>query len=284
MGASPIAAFAPAEVWSFAGVQLNQPYWNIATFGGARYNLPTVRGQNYTVPYRAGQLNRQKMPDQRTLTLTMWVDGTKSTDGSVVGDPRLFFNDKWAALHALLWNENAGGSVQGQLQRNWYLTQNGTPGLVTATAMAEIAGSMDPTMNGRLSAVASIDFLLSDPYFYGATRTQGIGTGGGTITTFGEGLVGSGFPSNVNSFTVTCSAPCTVVNTTLGISFTLTAGPAYPVTVDVLKDTVTDNAGVNQIAALSHAGSRFWMALGTGANAITNTAGTATFSWNDCYT
>jgi hypothetical protein len=53
--------------------------------------------------------------------------------------------------------------------------------------------------------------------------------------------------------------------------------------VDVLNQTVIDNSGNNVIGTLSHAGSRLWMALGPGANAITVSAGTATFRFNDCY-
>ena len=256
---------------------------NIASFGGARYGLPTLRGQNYAVPYRAGQLNRQKYPDQRTETITMWVDGTKSSDGSVVGDPRLAFNNHWQQLRQLLWTRNAGGSTQGQLQRNWHLTQNGVNGLVTATAMAEIAGSMDPTMNSRTACVASIDFLLSDPYFYGNQRTQAVTTSG-TITAYGEGVVGEGFPSAASGFTVSITAACTVHNTTAGVSFTCGGtGVTFPVTVDVLNDTAMDNAGVNQVGNITHSGGRAWMSLVNGANAITVSAGTATFTWNDCY-
>lgn len=256
---------------------------NIATFGGARFGLPTLRGQNYAVPYRSGQLNRQKYPDQRTLTLTMWVDGTKSPTGGVVGDPRLAFNNFWQQLRALFWTRDENGSLQGQLQRNWYLTQNSVNGLVTATAMAEIAGSMDPTMNGRLHTVASIDFLLADPYFMGAAEVHAVTTSG-TITNLGEGVVGEGFPSPVSSFTVVISAATTVANTTAGVSFTFSGSASFPVTIDVLKDTAVDNAGVNRISQVTHAGSRMWMALLSGANAITTTGGaTATFHFSPPY-
>lgn len=283
MPADPTSAFAPAEVWYWNSLALSQPYWNITSFGGARYNLPTLRGQNYQVPYRAGQLNRQKYPDQRTETLTMWVDGTKSSDGTVVGDPRLNFNNKWQQLRQALWTRNATGSVQGQLKRQWFITQNGTSALVAATAMAEVAGSMDPTMNGRLAAVASLDFLLSDPYFYGSLQTNAITSAGGTITNYGEGVAGEGFFSAVNQFTVTLSAPCTVANTTAGVSFTYTGSAAFPLVVDVLNDTAIDNDGVNQVGGITHAGAREWMCLLSGSNTITVSAGTATFNWNPPY-
>jgi hypothetical protein len=172
--------------------------------------------------------------------------------------------------------------VQGQLQRNWYLTAGG-PGLVTSTAMAEIAGSMDLSMNGRLGAAFTVDLLLSDPHFYGALQTvacTGLST---TVTGLGEGVVGEGFPSPVATFSVQCSAPCTVTNATAGISFTLASGPSYPVTVDVLNGLITDNGGASVPAKFSHSGGRLWMTVLPGANTIQVSAGTATFNFNDAY-
>jgi hypothetical protein len=282
----PVALFTPAELWYYNGTALNQPYWNITTFGGSRYGLPTLRGQNYEVPYRAGQVWRAKYPDQRTITLTMWTDSQMSANQSYpAGDPRRAFNDNWQQLRQLFWYRGASGSAQGQLQRNWFITQSGSPTLVTTTAMAEIAGSMDPTMNGRTSAAFSVDLLLADPHFYGAQRTQALTSAGGTITALGEGVVGEGYYSAVNSFTLKLSAAATVANTTAGTSVTHngTGVASWPVTLDILRYTATDNVGNNCIAGVSHSGSRLWTALLPGANTITVSAGTATFTWNDCY-
>jgi hypothetical protein len=271
------------EAWLWNGFSLNQPFWNISSFGGGRNSVPTLRGADVQVPYRAGQSWRPKYPDERTIALTMWLDGSGSANNPwPAADPRLAFNDNWQALRAQFFTRSATGHVQGQLQRNYYRTQ-GTPKLVTSTAMAELAGSMDLTMNGRFGAAFTVDLLLSDPYFYGALQTQAITTAGGTITNLGEGVAGEGFPSAVHAFTVTCTAPTTVTNTTAGVSFTIASGPSFPVTVDQLNGTVIDNAGVNQISKFSHLGSRLWMCLLSGANVIANTAGTATFAYNPPY-
>jgi hypothetical protein len=280
--APPIAAYLPAETWYWNGLALSQPYWNITTYGGSRSGIPTLRGSNIEVPYRAGQAQRAKYPDSRTISLTMWLDGSGSAAGWPSTDARLAFNDNWMALRRAFFTRSAGGSVQGQLQRNWWFTQSGTPQLVQATAMAEIAGSMDLSMNGRTGAAFTTDLLLADPYFYGTQQVQAVTTSG-TITNLGEGVVGEGFPSPVAVFTVRCSAACTVTNTTAGVSFTLASGPSYPVTVDLLNGTVTDNAGVNQVSRLTHSGSRLWMCLLAGSNAITVSSGTATFTWCPAY-
>jgi hypothetical protein len=279
---TPVAAYLPAETWYWNGLALSQPYWNLTTFGGSRSGIPVLRGQNIEVPYRAGQGWRAKFPDSRTLSLTMWMDGSGSSAGWPSADAHLAFNNNWQQLRAAFLTRSASGSVQGQLQRNWWLTQGGTNQMVTSTAMAEIAGSMDLTMNGRTGAAFTVDLLLADPYFYGAQRVQAI-TASGSISSLGEGVVGEGFPSSVAVFTVRCSAPCTVTNVAAATSFTLASGGSYPVTVDLLNGTVTDNAGVNQVARLTHSGSRLWMALLPGSNNVTVSAGTATFTWSDVY-
>jgi hypothetical protein len=280
----PVAPYGTnQELWYWNGLQLNQPYWNITTFGGSRSGIPTYRGSDYAVPYRAGQAFRPKMPDERTISLTMWTDGSGSAAGWPATDARLAFNNNWQTLRQAFYTRSGlGGSVQGQLQRNWYLTQQGSPQLVTSTAMAEIAGSMDLTMSGRTGAAFTVDLLLNDPYFYGAQRTQSI-SGSGSITALGEGIVGEGWSSAVSTFTVSVSAACTVTNTTAGVSFTIAGAGSYPITADVLNYTVTDSSGNNKSAALTHAGGRMWMALVPGTNNITVSSGTATFTWTDCY-
>jgi hypothetical protein len=281
--AAPVAAYSPYEFWYWNGVPLQTSYYNVTTFGGSRFGVPTLRGQNYQVPYRAGQLQRAKYPDQRTVTLTMWTDGQMSAYPA--GDARRAYNDNFQQLRQMFFTRGGGGSAQGQLQRNWWLTVGGSPTMVTSTAMAEIAGSMDPTMNGRVSSAFSVDLLLADPYFYGAQRTVAVGTSGTTITANGEGVVGEGFASAVNGFTLSLTAAATVTNSTVGCSVTHNgAGVAsWPVTLDILRYTATDAVGNNCVAGLSHSGSPMWMCLLNGANVIAVSAGTVTFRWMDAY-
>jgi hypothetical protein len=282
MVAAPVGAYSPNEIWFWNGMPLSTSYYNVATFGGSRFGIPTNRGQDYEVPYRAGQLWRAKYPDERTVTLTMWTDSQMSANQSYpAADPRRAFNDNWQALRAAFFTRGATGSVQGQLQRNWFLTQGGSPAMVTSTAMAEIAGSMDPTMNGRTSAAFSVDLLLSDPYFYGSLVSQAVGTSGGTVTNPAEGVAGEGFASAVNTFTVTVSQAATVTNNTAGVAFAHSGAgvQSWPVTIDVLRYTALDNVGNNVVGGLSHVGSRMWMCLLPGANSISVSNGTALFQF-----
>lgn len=274
------------EAWYWNGLPLQSAYgaWNLASMGGSRFGVPVFRGQNYAAPYRAGQGQRPKMPDSRTVTLAFWVDGQgqHSTGTYPAPDTRLAWNNNLQQLRQAFFGMNGLGSVQGQLQRNWYLTQSGSNKLVTATAMAELAGSMDLSMNGRTSAGFSADFLLADPFFYGAQVTKACSGASTTVTGLGEGVAGLGYPSAVAGFTVTLSAAATVTNTTAGVAFTVSGG-SYPVTVDVLNGTATDNGGANVIGNLTHSGARAWMVVLPGSNVISVSAGTATFTFNDCY-
>lgn len=289
MPAPDVSGYSPAETWYWTQVggsqlALSQPYWNIATIGGSRFAVPTFRGQNYETPYRSGQSWRAKYPDSRTVTLNMWTDGLASAGQAYPSsDARLAFNDNLQQLRAAFFSMGANGSQQGQLQRNWYLTVSGVPTLVASTAMAELAGSMDLTPNGRTNAAFSVDFLLSDPAFYGAVQSVACTGASTSITGLGEMVVGLGYPSAVASFSVQLSAAATVTNTTAGCSLTFAGAASYPVTVDVLNGTVTDNAGANWISGLTHSGARAWMAILPGSNTIDVSAGTATFHWTDAY-
>jgi hypothetical protein len=267
-------------------VPLQSQYWNIGTWGGSRFAFPTLRGQDIEQPYRAGLQWRAKYPNSRTITLGMWTAGINQVTGVPDRvDQRLAFNNNLQQLRALVWQRNAQGSVQGQLVRRWYLTQQGLNQVVTGWAMAEIAGTMEPTMMGRTSASFAVDLLLSDPYFYGVPQEQSIGTAGGSIFSPGEGVAGEGYPSVVSSFTILLTqGPVTVTNETAGVAFTYAGAIANPpVTIDVLNSTATDAAGNNVIAQVSHTGARMWMALVTGSNVISVSNGVATFSWMTPY-
>lgn len=260
---------------------LNTAYWNVTTFGGTRMALPTMRGQDIEVPYRAGQSWRPKYPNSRTITLLMWTAGIDQSTGQPAADQLLAFNNNLQQLRSMFFVRRASGSAQGQLTRNWYL---GSGAMVTATAMAEVAGSMEPTMTGRFRADFPVDLLLSDPYFYGAQVTAAITTSG-TVTNAGDAEAGEGYSSAVSNYTIALSAAATVTNTTNSTSVTYTAqgGETFPVTLDILNETATDNGGASVSAGVTHAGSRIWLPLDPGANSITVSAGTATVKFTPGY-
>lgn len=276
------------EVWSWNGTSLNQPMWDTVTIGGSRLGLPTLRGQDVEIAYRSGKQWRSKFPDSRTITFVMWAAGVDSTTGNPAADQRLSWNNNFQTLRSIFWTRGALGSIQGTLTRLWYLTQGGTTGLVSASALGEVAGTMEPSMTGRTRADFSVDILLSDPYFYGAqvTKTLPINVAQ-TVNNFGEGTCGEGQPSALNVFTLQLNGPLTVptvTNSTAGVSVTYfaTVPSGVSVTLDLISFLATDTLGNNQVANVAHAGARAWFVLlGSGDGSPVNTCTLTTINGSD---
>jgi hypothetical protein len=270
------------EYWSWNGVSLNQPWWNIASFGGSRQDLPLLRGQNYPVAYRAGQIWRAKQPDQRVITLSMWAAGIDQTSGGPAADQRLAFNNNFQQLRSMFWVQGVQGSALGFLTRRWWVTQSGSTSLVVANALAEVAGTLEPTMSGRTMANLSVDLLLPDPYFYGNQQINGVAANGsGTITNpgdaangFGQAAGQGGVPFFMNLFGP-LTAPIVITNQTAGVSctvgYTIAAGKSL--VLDILSYTAYDQNGTSQLGNVTHAGARPWMILLPGINVISVATG-----------
>ena len=60
--------------WAVDGVPLNTYAYNIATLTGRTGTIP-MRGEDSEQPFRPGRAFRPKVPDSRTLPLSMWVLG-----------------------------------------------------------------------------------------------------------------------------------------------------------------------------------------------------------------
>jgi hypothetical protein len=269
------------EYWTWNGTSLNQAWWNIATIGGSRYSLPVLRGSNYTVPFQTGQVQRPKFADSRVITLLMWVAGVNQTTGNP--DPSnqiLAWNNNYQQLRAMFWQMAANGSQQGELVRQWDITQNGSTAIVSATANAEIASTMEPTMTGRTRADMSIDFLLADPYFYGNEQSQTLTRNNPTnVTNLGEGVAGEASEGFLTvTFNGTLTNP-TLTNSTAGVSVTysgsIASGSSNAVSLDCVNFLASSTNAGNVIGNVQHAGARRWMVLLSGTNSLelTSTGG-----------
>jgi hypothetical protein len=295
------AAATTDEFWTFtppggSATTLNFPYWNVATLGGSRLALPPKRGDDVQVAYRTGRRFKPKLPDSRVLTLVMWAAGIDQNTGVPAADQRLAFNDNLRTLRSLFWTTGSAGSVQGTLTRRWYITQSGSPGIVAASALAEVASTMDPAMTGRFRADFSVDFLLADPYFYGSQQTQTLAYNtAAAVSNLGDEYLGLAFGQ---PFTLKLNGPLTnpvVTNTTLGVSVSLyyTIASGHYVTLDVLNYTAYDDTGISRAGLVAHAGARPWMVIAPSAVAgsnslkLTSTSGTDTgtclLTWSPAY-
>lgn len=294
------------EYWDWNGVTLNSPYWNITTFGGSRQDLPLLRGQNYAIAYRTGQMWRQKMFDQRTVSLAMWTAGINQTTQIPSANQSLDFTTNFYNLRTLFAGQGVGGSLLGKLTRRWQEYVAGVPTLLTAAAYAEIAGNMSPTMSGRTRADFTVDLLLADPYFYGPVVTSPLVIGTPyTLYNPGDAVIGYGQSAGTGGvpFKITLTGPLTnptLTNTTAGVSCTLNATipSGTVVTLDVLAYTAIDQSGnATWLGNMSHKGARPWMVLvpvslpsntlGAQTMTLTTTSGSdtgsASLSWQPGY-
>lgn len=272
------------EYWDVEGTALNTLAKNIRTLGG-RSGVPPLRGSNFPVPYRPGTIWRAKFPDERVVSLAMWVlgcddDGVVPATGTL---QRTKFNENWRALKRLFYQDQR----QITLTKRW----RETSGLITASALAQmVPGSqMEPTMMGRNGASFMVDLLLADPFFYSAdVVSPSITTAGGPVVLANNG------DYRVFKGNIRFNGPLTnprLTNTSVApdvyVQYTGVIGAGAYVDLDVDLFTAYTNLSVNVIASISHDGARRWMELDLGNNTMVLTAdagaGDAVFTYQAPY-
>lgn len=169
--------------WDVDGTSLQTYAWNITTLGGDRLAPPPVRGDDITVPYLQGTVFTPKVPDKRTITLGMWVQGS-NPDGSVPTnqDARRSFDANWRMLQKLLWRYRKQFTLG---KRFWVptadltaanalslaLSTEGDWSLIYAEAKASFSSGLLPSMHGPSGAAFTVDLRMTDPYFYASALT-----------------------------------------------------------------------------------------------------------------
>jgi len=216
------------------------------------------------------------------------MTGTTPATGARVSDPGLKWSDNWDTLRRLVCPANG---AQVTLTRKWRLTVSGTPTVVSATAAAELVGSMAPTMTGRTRSEFVVEFLLADPLFYGTqSTTSGIAIGSPTTITNPGHEVAAHYGVEVDLIgpltnpRLTNSTP----NPDVWVQYTGTISSGVTVRLNVTDFSATRlSDSANVIAGISHSGARHWMGLLPGANSLTLTAsagsGTATVRYYPPY-
>lgn len=258
-------------------VSLHQEQWSVATVGGSRYDVPPRRGDNIVLPYRPGAIHRPKTPDQRRVSLVMWVSAD-ADDGT--GDCEQSFNDNWDELRRLVWTYSGR---QVRLVRRWRLssyTGTGAP-LLVADALAELAGPMELHMTGRTRADFVMDFLLADPYFFGAERRVVIPSGS-TVTVVNPGHDLAAY----RHVTVDLSGPGQLTNYGPEPNVWVRYEGTGPVHLDVSNFLATSGTR-SVIGKVKHSGARYWMGLlptrGGFVNTLTASGCTATLTYRPPY-
>jgi hypothetical protein len=285
------------EYWFVGGTSLNQFCWGINTFAAGRA-VPVMRGNNIQVAYVPGQIYRQKYPDSRTLDFSMFVAAVDpTTDQPPTSAQKLMFSNNVKTLQKLFYNyssQMAGNQLP--LTRQWYYTlpvsigiPTGVPTMVQATAMAEIAGDLQLTMNGPHAASLTVSLLLADPYFYGPSITGSVPVNSSAVSVINTGDDIAAYFNN----TVTLYGPLqypkflnstTEPNSWFQLNTVILAGDS--VTFDIAGFTAyRASDGANLSGLVTHSGTTRWMSYAPGTNSLTlmsnnsGDTGTAAFSF-----
>lgn len=152
--------------WDINGVPIQTYAYNVSTWGGDLQAPPPLRGDDLTIPYRPGRVFQARRPDGRSLTFSMWVQGSDE-DGRVptTKTMRAEFEKNFSMLRNLFWNQGK----QVIITKRW--RDYTTGGMRSASARAVYAGGIDPSMHGSLHASFTVEMYLSDPFFYGGEVT-----------------------------------------------------------------------------------------------------------------
>lgn len=289
-----------SEWWSITDldgseVSLHQFNWSVKSFGSSRYALPSLKGDTQAFAYSPGAELHNRYAEPRTISLAMWMTGTKA-DGSFTNNQILQFNDNLNKLRRLVWRPFGS---QFTLTRRWLLTDpvTGNATIQKAEAQAALAGPMDPENTGRTRIDFSLDLLLADPYFYLDWVTAEVPYNTPTIVyNPGDDYVMWKY------FTITMHGPTVASNTAL-ISPRLTNTTPTPNVWFRFERSIPDQPHnlpernvvfdiedykvipwYLPISFVKHSGSRRWFALAPGNNSVTLTsdgtipiAGSATF-------
>jgi hypothetical protein len=254
------------EYWDINGVSLNQYCHAIKTYGGSRLAVPKLRGENALLPFRHGRMFKPKTPDSKVITLAMWVAGIDPDNDQPAEDQRTQFNDNWQALTDLFWSP----TEQLVLTKRWF-TNATNPTLMQASALCELAGTMDPTMTGRTRADFGVDLLLADPFFYAPQVTSSSIGVGQTVVINNPGDVETWVNLEI-TFNGELLRP-TLTNLSASPQVWMTVDSlvqsSYKVDVNVGKYSAVRNYdGTDISATIDHSGFRGWFKLNPGNNSI----------------
>lgn len=131
--------------------------YNISTLAG-REGIPVADGENIRVSTRAGRRWIPKTPDQRQLSLAMWVQGTNE-DGSIPKD--VYLRTKFWENYTKLKQLFAVWDRQILLIRRVPTRY----GIMTMRTWAEPASSMDLNPTGPMRAAFTVDLIMTDPFW-----------------------------------------------------------------------------------------------------------------------
>ena len=263
--------------WEVDGVPLNTYAYNISTLTG-RTGTGPLKGEDSEQPYRTGRNFRPKVPDSRTLPLSMWVLGLDPDTAAPASDVGAQFMSNLRMLERLFF----------QPRRQFVLTKRWTDldGLHTAEAKGQVFNAIQPAHTLNRAAMV-VDVFLADPFFYDVTPTVVNIPMGDTVSS-----VNPGDGSSENFLTVTFTGPLTnpvLKNTSsdpdIALSFTGSVPSGQSLVVDVASTRALLNGALVN-TGLTYTGSIWPMEVFRGSNTFTLTGsgtGSASVSYRAAY-
>lgn len=161
--------------WEVNGLSLHTEAWSVRTHGGRR-TVPTARrGDDVVVPFRHGRIRTNKFRDSQIISVSMWLvamneNGTR--DATMTMEQKREQN--WRKI---LNAVDVDGTYD--LTKRWW--EGGV--VKAATATAEFSDGLIPTVEGAHRYTFTIEWELSDPFFYSAVAAQPID---GSVDVLGE--------------------------------------------------------------------------------------------------
>ncbi|MEN6480905.1 MAG: hypothetical protein ABFD29_01830 [Anaerolineaceae bacterium] len=240
--------------WKFGSTDLTSiGAYSIITFEDAN-TLPSRRGDNPVIPQREGRLYVPKFYDQRLLSLGMYIKGANRSD----------FESKIDLFKALFGKGN-----QQILQRTM------ADGSVRQVG-AEVS-KFDISQKSDRYCKATVDFLLSSPFFRSTSKTSLTTTIDASPKTFTLTNPGTADdrtavitltgpltnPKIINIFT----NPVTGLQELVWVGYTGIIAALDTRTIDVGNLTCYSGAN-NYLNLLSHSGDAYFLLLKAGANTI----------------
>jgi hypothetical protein len=253
-----------ADQYTFAGVDLF----------GEFIRTRTVTGQWQTPPLVGGGVKLLNVPGERFLKK---IHGARkiSLELLLLTDPDFIDPSTGAPDRLTVYNnlDLLSGIFNIQFEENDLVWHH--PDGIDRSAKAHGVGfnPADVSHIGELY-VGTVDFLMSDPYFYRPVQTVNDG-GTGAFSIDNPGTV----RSHRLQFTIANPTnPTEIVNTSNGMTLTLSAAGALGF-IDVFTWVATVDS-VNKIGVLSHSGDIPFMQIDPDVNNFTITgAGSVTMTW-----
>lgn len=251
-----------SEFWSVDGVPLQTMAYNISTMGGDRMAPRPLRGGDYVVPHRHGEVWQPKTVDSMVITLGMWVIGADEDGNIPAGElPSRQFQKNFKMLRRLLWTPGR----QVKLEKKFF-DDDGI--LRTVSVMAEYASGLSPIMNGRARASFTVDLKLAYPYFTPDTwKTVALTAGDNTIVVAGDAPT-----RNLEFVFGGTRGRTTIQNKTLGHSFqiqNITAAQRLELGVHEFNARLfTGSTSVSAVSMVTHLRNPYWLELTNGTNII----------------